>query len=161
MSIKIKKLKKEDWNKIIELSVSYNQSNMIETSMQCFNDAKNKAYGMEWNFYGIYLDNAIIGFGMHGINHFKYLPISHVWLDRFMIDQKYQGKGYGKQALVLIIDQMFSNYECKKILLSVHEDNINAIELYKKVGFQKSIFKDPKGERIMIIKKASFIKQIF
>ncbi len=139
------------WDEIKDLSVYEEQSHFIETSLHCLDDAKNNAYNMKWNFYGIYEDDNLIGFAMHGES--KILFLTQVWLDRFMIDKKYQGKGYGKKSMELILEKMYEDYNCKKIHLSVHEDNSFAIKLYQKLGFAKTIFKDPKGERIMTRKK--------
>ncbi len=149
LSIKI--IPRENWDTIKALSVHNEQDHFIETSEQCLNDAKNDAYNMKWNFYGIYVVDTLIGFAMHGKT--THLFSTQVWLDRFMIDKEHQGKGYGKKSMSLILEKMYEEYSCKKIYLSVHEDNYNAIMLYEKLKFKKTIFKDPKGERIMTRKK--------
>ncbi len=149
--IRISIIPRQNWDAIIGLSVHNEQSNFIETSVQCLNDAKNDAYNMKWNFYGIYLTDTLIGFAMHGEN--RLLFYKQVWLDRFMIDKNYQGKGYGNKSMELILKKMYEDYSCKKIYLSVHEGNYNAIRLYEKLGFKKTLFKDPKGERVMIHRK--------
>lgn len=58
-------------------------------------------------------------------------------LINFVINPKYQGKGYGSFLLnnTLKIIQSKSK-EIKKIILNVNIDNINAIRLYKKFDFQ-------------------------
>ncbi len=144
----IKIIPRKNWDTIKELSVHNKQSHFIETSVECLNDAKNDAYNMKWNFYGIYVANTLIGFAMHGKT--RLLFSTQVWLDRFMIDKNYQGKGYGKKSMELILEKMYDEYQCKKIYLSVHESNFLAIQLYKKLGFKNTIFKDQKSERIMI-----------
>lgn len=52
----------------------------------------------------------------------------------FFIDKNYQGKGYGRKALLLAIDRIKS-YK-NDIYISVHNTNIPAIKLYEKVGFE-------------------------
>ncbi len=148
-NLRIELLKKSEWNNISSLSVATNQEGFIETSAKCLDDAQNDAYGMKWDFYGVYDELNLVGFAMHGRQEFWPLPYSQVWLDRFMIDKKYQGKGYGKQAMVLIIKRLFYYYKCKKIYLSVHADNVAAIKLYENLGFKKTWMRDLKGERIM------------
>ncbi len=145
--IAIKPISRDKWDIITNLSVNDEQSHFIETSLHCLNDAKSDAYNMKWNFYGIYEDNNLIGFAMHGKTGFMFF--SQVWLDRFMIDKNYQGKGYGKESMKLIIKKMQEDYSCKKLYLSVHENNYAAIRLYEKLGFKKTILKEPTGERIM------------
>ncbi len=146
LSVKI--VPKKEWNIITVLSVQREQNHFIETSSECLCDAINDAYNIKWNFYGIYENDTIIGFAMHGEN--KLLFSKQVWLDRFMIDKNYQGIGLGKKSMKLILSKMEEDYCCKKIYLSVHEDNYTAIKLYEKLGFKKTFFKDSKGEQIMV-----------
>ncbi len=146
----IRKLLPMEWEIILQLSVSKEQKDFIETSARCLADAKSNAYSMSWNFYGIFLEQELIGFAMYAVERFKFLPLSRMWLDRFMIDSRFQGKGYGKAALRLILSTLQKDYSCNRIYLSVFEGNYGAIELYKKLGFKKTWFKEPTGERIMV-----------
>ncbi len=77
---------------------------------------------------------------------------TRLWLDRFMIDYKYQNKGYGKSSLELLISVMINEYKCNKIYLSIFKDNIEAIKLYEKFGFEFNGEFDENGELIMILK---------
>lgn len=151
--LSIKTIPRENWKSIQQLSVGKEQAHFIETATECFQDAITDAYHIQWSFYGIYEQDTLIGFAMHGVQKFGMLPYSQVWLDRFMIDYNYQGKGYGKKSLEYILEKMQEEYECKKIYLSVHETNEAAIGLYEKLGFRKTWWKDPKGERVMRKKK--------
>jgi UDP-4-amino-4,6-dideoxy-N-acetyl-beta-L-altrosamine N-acetyltransferase len=46
-----------------------------------------------------------------------------------------QGKGYGKEAMALIISYAFNTLNLNKITVEVVENNKTAIALYKKLGF--------------------------
>ncbi len=48
-----------------------------------------------------------------------------------MIDQQYQGKGYAKRFLRLLIQFLQNKFECKTIYLSLHPDNKLAMGLYR------------------------------
>lgn len=50
-------------------------------------------------------------------------------------DKKERGKGYGKEAMNLILDYGFNNLKLYKIQLNVLEFNNTAINLYEKIGF--------------------------
>jgi len=63
-----------------------------------------------------------------------------------MIDQRYQGKGYGKQAFNKLLKYIKTKYKPSKIYIS--SSNPIAIELYKKFGFIK---KNNKQTKIFII----------
>jgi ribosomal protein S18 acetylase RimI-like enzyme len=53
----------------------------------------------------------------------------------FMIDVKFRGKGFGKQALAAM-DEKLKSMNVESVALHVFGDNIVAQELYKKAGFQ-------------------------
>ena len=54
---------------------------------------------------------------------------------RLYIDQKWQGKGYGKEALLWGMEKL-KEKGAPRILLSVHQDNVVAKKLYESVGFE-------------------------
>lgn len=133
--------------------MSSQQYGFIESSKRCLHDALNNAYDMEWNFYGIFLSETLIGFAMHGLGDAAYINDTKLWLDRFMIDEHYQGKGFGKHAMHLIIKKMLNDYHKNEIYLSVHDDNLSAISLYETLGFTFTNQVDPMGELVMVYKE--------
>ena len=58
-------------------------------------------------------------------------------LSRILIgSEKYRGKGIGKQLVDLMIEEIQKIDSTKKVELRVFEWNKNAVELYKKKGFE-------------------------
>jgi ribosomal-protein-alanine N-acetyltransferase len=53
-----------------------------------------------------------------------------------MGDKTEWGKGFAKEASQIVIDYCFQVLNIRKMILGVVEDNQNAVELYKKLGFQ-------------------------
>lgn len=53
----------------------------------------------------------------------------------FIIDEAFRGKGYGKQAL-LVMDEKLKSMNVESVGLHVFGDNTTAQELYKKAGFK-------------------------
>ena len=72
---------------------------------------------------------------------------------RFLIDNRYQGKGYGKAALKLLITRLFCEYQCNTIYLSLYQQNKHAYHLYTSFGFQENGEKDVNGETVMCLQK--------
>ncbi len=62
---------------------------------------------------------------------------SDYWLWRFMIDKRYQNKGYGKEAMRAIIN-FFSNVGAKKVKLSFEPENHIAKRMYQSIGFYEN-----------------------
>jgi diamine N-acetyltransferase len=139
-----------NWIDLINLSVKNNQSNFIESNLYSIAESK---FEEAWKTVGIYNDDILIGFSMYGK-----LEDNRVWLDRFMIDHKFQGRGYGKLSLKFLIDSLYREYECEEIYLSIYEDNINAIELYKSYGFEFNGELDTKGEKVMVLDIKNHLK---
>ena len=71
------------------------------------------------------------------------------------IDERFQGKGYGKSALNGIVDIIFREKSIRRIYIEVYETNVKAINIYKSCGFrtegilQKHTFKN--GEYINLV----------
>ena len=51
-------------------------------------------------------------------------------------DPSERGKGYGSQALKLVLNYAAKNLLLREIFLGVHRDNTPAIRVYKKSGFE-------------------------
>ena len=80
----------------------------------------------------------------------------------FAILEKYQGKGYGRQALKLTIDHLFGLKNMNYILLGVAHDNTKAVSLYTSFGFNK-VNSGKYGKHVrdlMMLKKSSSIESV-
>jgi diamine N-acetyltransferase len=77
----------------------------------------------------------MIGFTLYGIDEDDH----EYWIYRMMIDQKHQGKGYGLEAVKLVIEDIKNIKEDhhKSITLSYEPTNEHASYVYKKMGFQE------------------------
>jgi len=63
------------------------------------------------------------------------------WLSRLMIDEKHQGKGYGKAAMMLLLDFARSKpngCEAKYAYTSYVPGNQAAAKLYARLGYEKT-----------------------
>lgn len=85
-----------------------------------------------WTVKAIYNEELIIGFTMYGYCY----ETDFYEICRFMIDHKYQGKGYGRVALIKIIEEMKINEDCKEIYISFDPNNKIARSLYESLGFK-------------------------
>ncbi|WP_024954310.1 GNAT family N-acetyltransferase [Sulfurospirillum arcachonense] len=78
-------------------------------------------------------DNELIGTcQLHSIN-----PIHKKAELQIRLQLESSSKGYGKEALKILIDYGFNDLNLNKIYLNVFETNSRAISLYEKMGFQK------------------------
>ena len=134
----------ENRKEVEGLTVFSEQVGFIESVSECLQEADEIEL---WRPVGIYDSDTLIGFAMYG--YFPEPAPGQLWLDRLLIDKKYQGKGYGKQAVLSLLDILRTEYQSDTVYLSVYENNPHAIRLYQQIGFQFNGKYDTKGERIM------------
>ncbi|MED3574235.1 GNAT family N-acetyltransferase [Cytobacillus praedii] len=129
MSLHIREVTTDNWRLVAGLSVSEQQTRFIESNAYSLAESKFENNGVS---VGLYDGEILVGYAMYGwpsdVNR-------SAWLDRFMIDFRYQGKGYAKQFLPLLLEHIQQKYACQKIYLSLHPDNKPAQKLYESFGF--------------------------
>lgn len=64
-------------------------------------------------------------------------------LQQFMIDEQFQGKGYGKGALALLLDKLRAEGKYADVEVCVHRDNEAALALFTAAGFLDTGYVDP------------------
>ena len=145
--IKIIDVDKNNFWDVTKLRVGDMQKDFIESNAQSIAESK---YYDGWKPVCIYNDDMLIGFAMYG-KCSEDVEKNRVWFDRFMIDSKFQGRGYGKQSLDVLIRHIEKLYNTSEIYLSIFEENILALEMYKNLGFNFNGEMDYGGERVMVL----------
>ena len=97
MLLKFEPVCRKNRKDIEALQMFPSQSGYIESVVECLEEA---AWIREWRPVGIYDEEVLVGFAMYGF--FK-SPTKRVWLDRLIIDKKYQGKGYGTASVLALL----------------------------------------------------------
>ena len=116
---------------IIDLDVSENQKGQV--ALNSVSIAQAHYSNSAW-FRGIFNDDIAVGFVM--LDLIKEENKCFLW--RFMIDEKYQGKGYGKIALTQVIDYVKSLKIFDEIKTSYVPADNGAEGFYKNFGFIES-----------------------
>ena len=128
--------------KVRSIKLKPGQEKFIETVDECLKEADTYR---EWHPIAIYNDTEIIGFAMYG----SFSLNKDTWIDRIMIDEKYQGKGYGKIAMMKLIDIVSKEFEVNVIYLSISDENKTAYSLYKSIGFEFMNERDPNNGELL------------
>ncbi|MEF9935161.1 MAG: GNAT family N-acetyltransferase [Clostridium sp.] len=149
MNLHFKSIDKNNLSEVLSLKIRSDQEGFIESVDECIEEARSAS---NWRTLAIYSGSEVVGFTMYGYfeNEGYY---GRVWLDRILIDYRYQGKGYGKKSVVYLIKRLFDEYNCNEIYLSVYDYNKFAIRLYESIGFKFNGEVDSKGEKVMVIKR--------
>lgn len=95
-------------------------------------------------FRAIYSGEEPVGFAMLEVDLAKH----SYYLWRFMIDHRQQGKGFGRQALELVIAHVRALPEATALELSYHPGPGEPAPFYARLGFQET-GRIEDGERVM------------
>lgn len=91
-------------------------------------------YGTIWNPLAIYLEEQVIGFLMWGVDPAD----GSCWFGGFIINQPYQGRGYGRQALQTAMTMLAREHGYQQFALSYQPANAAAKHLYHTLGFTET-----------------------
>ncbi|KPJ60930.1 MAG: acetyltransferase [Latescibacteria bacterium DG_63] len=119
----------ETLDDILALKVSDNQRKFVADNARSIAQAHfcNRAW-----FRAIYADETPVGFIMLDDQPDK--PEYFLW--RLMIDHRYQGRGYGRKAVQLLIDYVETRPNATQLLTSIHEAEGDPGGFYRKLGFE-------------------------
>lgn len=86
----------------------------------------------------IYADETLVGLLLLHDEHLRNPPREkgYYFLWRLMIDAAHQGKGYGKQALDLLVDHVSQRPQAKRLLTSYHPGEGGPEGFYRRYGFR-------------------------
>ncbi len=132
--IKLVDIHKSNWMDVIFLTTNSDGQATICEEFVASNALSivQSIFEENWTVKAVYADNNSVGFTMYGYSD----KDSFYEICRMMIDRKHQRKGYGKQALRLVIDELFQKSDCNEIYLSTDPNNQKAINLYESFGFE-------------------------
>ena len=129
--INLKEITSKNLKSIIDLNVKDDQKNYVASNSVSI--AQGHYSNSAW-FKGIFNDNRPVGFVMLDLIEEE----NKCFLWRFMIDRKYQGKGFGKIALTQVIDFVRSLNLYTYIATSYVPAENGAGGFYKNFGFIES-----------------------
>ncbi|MBQ6588821.1 MAG: GNAT family N-acetyltransferase [Butyrivibrio sp.] len=145
---------------LLKLNVSDEQKSFVAANDTSIIEAYTAITGNGYAFpFGIYDGEIPVGFLMIGFDIDDYwedapeIAKGNYNLWRLMIDKKYQGKGYGKEAVKLALDYIRTKPcgEAEFCWLSYEPENKVAADLYRSFGFEETGEMD--GEELIAVLK--------
>lgn len=107
-------------------------------------------YVSDFELRAIYSEKVLVGFLVFCT---KPDTDNNYWIPALMIDEKYQGKGYGRAALKMLIRLMSNkrNANGMRIMIGHRPDNQIAGKLYESLGFMRISEKVIDGEILRLL----------
>lgn len=150
--MEFRKIDKSNYWQCMALTIDESQKNFVADNKQSLVEAS-----FEDGLYtlGVYNGDKMIGFILY-----DYDETFPGWsMSRFMIDKHYQGKGYGKQAVLEFLEYFKEKQNAKEIYISVSLDNQVARKMYLGIGFEE-IKKVEYTFGDMIFKEMQMVKKL-
>ena len=128
--MEFRKIDKSNYWDCISLTVDDSQEGFVADNKRSLVEA---AYEDGLYTLGIYHKETMVGFVLY-----DYDDTFPGWsMSRFMIGKQYQGKVYGKQAVVAFLDYFKKKHNAEKLYISVSLDNAVARGMYADIGFEE------------------------
>lgn len=117
----------------LRLNVSESQKNYVANTAVIL--ARAYAYREQRSrAFIIYSDDTPVGMGLY----YDVPELACYDLSQIFIDERYQGRGYGKAATQLILRQLKQDGKYDKVVLCYIEGNVAARNMYEKFGFNET-----------------------
>lgn len=113
----------------LSLSVTIENNDYVDTVAYSLHEAELDA-GFKPHI--IFFDNTAIGF----VSVYIHDPSYEV--TNFFLDDKYQGKGYGKAAVMKMIEKLYTEHGARIISCPVHIEHRTALDFWSRLGFIRS-----------------------
>lgn len=113
---------------ILELKVGPEQDGLVAPNEISIAEAH---FAADAWFRAIYADETPVGFVM--ISDKPEIPRYYLW--RYMVDARYQGMGFGRRAMELVIDHVRTRPNATEMFLSYVPKETGPRDFYQKLGF--------------------------
>jgi diamine N-acetyltransferase len=122
---------RDNWRSVAQLKVTPEQAAYVAEpayylALCCYDGL--------WHPLAIVVGQQVIGFVMWAVDP----KDSSCWLGGLLVDQRYQGQGYGRQAVQTALAMLKQQHGYQNFALSYQPSNLVARYLYQSLGFAES-----------------------
>jgi diamine N-acetyltransferase len=135
MHLVLKSIDRSNWRTMVALQLKPEQQGFVSPPAWSLARCHVRFFGDEFEHlpHLIYADEQAVGYSTTACN-----PTSEhdYWIDDIMIDAAYQGRGYGRAAVIETIRMILGRYRrCRAVQLTCFRANSTAANLYISIGF--------------------------
>lgn len=128
--VTLRDVSSDNWEECANLRLRTSQGGLIAPNLYSIAESKVEA---TFTPLAIYSNNTVIGFAMWGIDP----DDGEYWMYRLMIDEKYQGKGFGKAALTEVLRRL-KELGAGRVYVGYKPQNVVAAALFAGFGFERT-----------------------
>jgi diamine N-acetyltransferase len=132
MTMTLREITRDNWLQCVRLKVAPEQEAFVASNGVSLAQSK---YEPEWIPLALYDDEEMVGFVMYGVNRDE----GKYWILRVMVDRRFQGRGYGRAAMRLLLDRLRAIPGCDEVAISYEPENDVARRLYASCSFRETV----------------------
>lgn len=148
MSITLRNITGDNYFQVLELKISPEQeaAKFVSPVVRSLADAW--YYRDEGITYpkAIYAKEDLVGFIMYDLDPEE----QQVFIWRFLIDQAFQGKGYGRQTIEAVVEMAKQQTQMTKVVADYVDGNEPMKKILLDLGFEETGFDPDNNEHIMV-----------
>ena len=148
MSVTLRDITGDNYFQVLELKISPEQeaAKFVAPVVRSLADAW--YYREEGITYpkAIYAKDDLVGFIMYDLDP----EAQQVFIWRFLIDQRYQGKGYGRQTIEAVVEMAKEQAQITKVVADYVDGNEPMKKILLDLGFEETGFDQDSKEHIMV-----------
>jgi diamine N-acetyltransferase len=143
MKISLRKVTLENLDDLVELQLLDHQKAYLASNAYSIAEA---GLNPALRAHAVYGDERVIGFALYCTADADAPDAGTYWIWRLMVDARLQGRGYGRQALELVLGEICSDATTRSIHICYKPDNAAAQRFYASLGFEELGIEDETGE---------------
>lgn len=129
-AVELRDLTIDNWEECARLTIAPEQAGLVDANAWSLAEARYHTWMLP---QAIYHGATMVGFTMFSITPDP--REGRHWVHRFMIDQRYQGRGFGRAGMRAVVRRMAAIPGCDEIWIGYDRRNAAAAALYHSLGF--------------------------
>ncbi len=130
MDVSLVEVTRENVDDVLALEVAPEQASYVATNAKSLAQASFEPHA--W-FRAIAAGDVLVGFAMA----YRDSDARQFYVWRFMLDARFQGRGYGRRAMELLLDEA-RRAGVEEVTLSVVPGEHSALAFYRSLGFEET-----------------------
>ena len=149
--VSLREITDQNREAVVALRIAASQEGYVSTVSDSLEEARDTPEGNPW-YRAIYADDEPVGFVMLSWNVTPDPPriIGPWFLWKLLIDERYQGCGYGREAVRLVAD-IARDEGASELLTSFVAGERSPEPFYGQIGFVPTGEEDEKGEKVLAL----------
>lgn len=121
----------DNWEDVVDLELESGQRDFVADNAYSLAESKFNPYAVP---RAVYAGAQLVGFAMYESLGDEDRPNDYA-ITRLMIDRRFQGKGYGRQTLQLVINEIRKDALLNRVVVCYTPENDVSRQLYASFGF--------------------------